>query len=221
MGVWLTPKAPGKLQPFSLTEYERVVQLDSDMLVRQNMDELMDLPLDIGGDRVFAAAHACVCNPRGLAHYPADWVPENCGYTRQHADPAEAAKTGSPATFGLGILNGGLQVVVPSAELFDRIARTMRAPDKTTNYAFADQSLLSDTFRGQWVPLSYKYNALKTLRWCHAPIWKDDDVKNVHYILAPKPWETRESDDPTHEWWWQANDERQRQEKEAGTADGW
>jgi alpha-N-acetylglucosamine transferase len=67
-----------KLTSFSLTEYDRVVQLDSDMLVLQNMDELMDIPLDAPskngtGDRVFAASHACLCNPLNKPHYPRDW----------------------------------------------------------------------------------------------------------------------------------------------------
>ncbi|CZR53081.1 related to galactinol synthase [Phialocephala subalpina] len=69
-----------KLAPFSLVEYERVVQLDSDMLVRRNMDELMEMELDgpeLAGEgkRVFAAGHACVCNPLKKKHYPADSDP--------------------------------------------------------------------------------------------------------------------------------------------------
>jgi len=67
-----------KLTPFSLVEYDRVVQLDSDMLVLRNMDELMDLELDPPsmagkGNRVFAASHACVCNPLRKPHYPKEW----------------------------------------------------------------------------------------------------------------------------------------------------
>jgi alpha-N-acetylglucosamine transferase len=67
-----------KLTPFSLTEYERVVQLDSDMMVLKNMDELMEMELDapeLGGtgNKVFAASHACVCNPLKKAHYPKEW----------------------------------------------------------------------------------------------------------------------------------------------------
>lgn len=67
-----------KLVPFSMTQYERIVQLDSDMLVLRNMDELMDLVLDPPsmegtGDRVFAASHACVCNALKKPHYPKDW----------------------------------------------------------------------------------------------------------------------------------------------------
>ena len=66
------------MTPFSLEEYDRVVQLDSDMLVMKNMDELMDIELDSAdsdgkGNRVFAASHACVCNPLKKPHYPKDW----------------------------------------------------------------------------------------------------------------------------------------------------
>lgn len=49
---------------------QRVVMMDSDMIVMRNMDELMEL--DLPSDRI-SAAHACACNPRKLAHYPADW----------------------------------------------------------------------------------------------------------------------------------------------------
>ncbi|KAA8564920.1 hypothetical protein EYC84_010690 [Monilinia fructicola] len=102
-----TPTTPdsndcwSKLAPFSLVEYERVVQLDSDMLVLQNMDELMELELDSPetagtGARVFAAGHACVCNPLKKKHYPADWIPQNCAFTSQHGTPDEAQTTGPP-----------------------------------------------------------------------------------------------------------------------------
>lgn len=212
----------GKLQPFSLIEFERVTQLDSDMVVLQNMDELMDIPLDITGDRVFAASGACVCNPMKKENYPADWIPSNCGFTFQHANPAAAATEGVPPDFGLGILNGGLQVVQPSMDLFNEIIATMSNPEATNTYEFADQSLLSDTFRGRWVSLPYRYNALKTMRWCHKEIWRDEDVKNVHYILSPKPWDSRESDDETHKWWWDMNDQRLAKEKVTGIeVDGW
>jgi alpha-N-acetylglucosamine transferase len=68
-----------KLVVFSLVEYERIVLLDGDMLVRRNMDELMDVPLssEEGGDKakekVFAASHACACNPLKKPHYPETW----------------------------------------------------------------------------------------------------------------------------------------------------
>ncbi|ETW00574.1 hypothetical protein H310_07155 [Aphanomyces invadans] len=41
--------------------------------------------------------------------------------------------------------------------------------------------------------VSYKYNALKTLRTAHPQTWDIEEVKNIHYILT-KPW----SIDPSH-----------------------
>ncbi|GAB7340420.1 hypothetical protein MBLNU457_6854t1 [Dothideomycetes sp. NU457] len=219
-----------KLTPFSLVEYDRVIQLDSDMLVLRNMDELMDLALDgpeeAGkGTRVFAASHACVCNPLQKPHYPKDWVPVNCAFTTQHDRPEEAQTVGAPPTAGLAMPNGGLQVVVPSGEVYAQILGVLTS-GKTDTMEFADQSLLSDLFPGRWVALPYVYNALKTLRWkgVHDAIWRDDEVKNVHILLAPKPWDEKGEDkgknDETHKWWWKYNDERTAEEKEAGIEDG-
>ena len=59
-----------KLADAHATATQRIVLLDSDMIVMRNMDELMDLALP--SDWI-AAAHACACNPRKLAHYPPDW----------------------------------------------------------------------------------------------------------------------------------------------------
>ena len=221
-----------KLTPFSLVEYERVVQLDSDMLCLKNMDELMDIPLDGAeeagkGERVFAASHACVCNPLKKPHYPKDWVPENCAFTSQHGEPEKAQREGASPTAGLAMPNGGLQVVIPSAEVYNRITEALSS-DATDNYEFSDQSLLSDLFPGRWVAIPYVYNALKTLRWkgVHDAIWRDDQVKNVHYILSPKPWNESEEDkksekrDGSNQWWWDVNEKRTKAEKKKGIEDG-
>jgi len=205
-----------------------VVQLDSDMLALRNMDELMELELDGPevegkGKRVFAAGHACVCNPLKKPHYPKDWTPENCAFTSQHKTPEVAQTTGADPSVGpLGFMNGGLQVVNPSKAVYNLILEYMES--NAVNMDFADQSLLSDLFRGRWVPLPYIYNALKTLRWegVHKEIWRDDQVKNVHYILAPKPWDEMDKEgkfigkDETHVWWVEANQERLALEKEKG-----
>lgn len=218
-----------KLTPFSLTEYERVVQLDSDMLVLKNMDELMELELDaaeVGGEgnRVYAASHACACNPLNKPHYPRHWVPENCGFTSQHGVPDDAQTHGPSPTAGIGCPNGGLVVCNPSQGVYDKILDTMKNGDLTSSYDFADQSLLGERFYGRWVGLPYIYNALKTLRWkgVHDAIWRDDQVKNIHYILSPKPWDEKveEIQDETHLWWHKVNDERLAHEKANGTDDG-
>lgn len=207
------------------------------MLVLQNMDELMTMPLDdpaaaaAGGPastRVFAAGHACVCNPLGKPHYPRDWVPGNCAFTAQHADPEaaqECARGGAAGPGPLGIMNGGLQVVNPSAALFRQIVDYMDG--HAAGLEFADQSLLSELYRGRWVALPYVYNALKTMRWegVHRPIWRDDRVKNVHYILTPNPWDELDAEgnstsgDETHRWWAEVNKERKASERKSGLED--
>ena len=114
----------------------------------------------------------------------------------------------------------------PSTVVYNQILAHMEAD--AANMDFADQSLLSDLYKGRWVPLPYIYNALKTMRWdgVHKPIWRDDKVKNIHYILAPKPWDEMDGEgkfigtDPSHEWWVDANNERLILEKEKLTHDG-
>jgi alpha-N-acetylglucosamine transferase len=148
-------------------------------------------------------------------------VKENCAFTTQHSTPDIAQTTGpDPAAGPLGFMNGGLQVVNPSTAVYNQILAHMEAD--AVNMDFADQSLLSDLYKGCWVPLPYIYNALKTLRWedVHKPIWRDDKIKNIHYILAPKPWDEMDADgkfigtDPSHQWWVDSNNERLALEKE-------
>lgn len=203
-----------KLQPFSLLQFDRVVQLDSDMVVVQNMDELMVIPLD-KHNAVFAASHACVCNPFNKPSYPADWVPENCAYTHYHEYKYDHDWQGPPCNAGLSMCNGGLQVVEPNADNFQKILAALNS-DATSKYEFSDQSLLSDVFADKWVPLSYKYNALKTLKLVHESVWNEEEVKNIHYIINPKPWDDCSNFEDTTQTFkvWQAiNNERLEAEK--------
>jgi alpha-N-acetylglucosamine transferase len=59
-----------KLAIYGLEGFDRIVFLDADMLVRKNMDELMDVPIP---KDTHAACHACVCNPRKNPHFPTSW----------------------------------------------------------------------------------------------------------------------------------------------------
>lgn len=151
-------------------------------------------------------------------------IPANCAFTSQHSSPDQAQMFGAPSTAGLAMPNGGLQVVNPSLDVYNIILAKMQS-GSTASYEFADQSLLADTFPGRWYALPYKYNALKTLRWqgVHHPIWRDEEVKNIHYILSPKPWDPeddRDDADETHKWWRKHNADRLRHEKVDRIEDG-
>ncbi|KAK3296762.1 glycosyltransferase family 8 protein [Chaetomium fimeti] len=184
-----------KLAVFSLTGYSRIVMLDADMLVRRNMDELFDVPLD-EENRLFAATHACLCNPHHLPHYPPTWTPANCAYTTQHPSPTTAQHTPPPPSTNLSLLNGGLLTLRPSPTTFTTITTFLRdhATECTpAQLPFAEQSLLSILFRGRWAALPYVYNALAPMRRRQgghgAALWRDGEVRAVHFILVPKPWE--------------------------------
>lgn len=165
-----------KLRAMELFEYDRVVLIDSDMLVMQNMDELMDLTLAPG---TIAAGMACTCNPNGIPTYPSDWVPDNCGFQLPH--PPRPEELERPTHH---LLNSGLVVMEPSAEQAKALHTYVHMhPERVSAYRFPDQDLLADVYRGKYTPLPWYYNALKTIRRCHENIWDDGQVRNIHYIL--------------------------------------
>jgi len=193
-----------KLRGFGLVEFERVILLDCDMIVLRNMDELFDLVLPDGW---IAATHACACNPMGFAHYPTDWIPENCAFTPLEHPTALTHPTeiqpDSPRAYGL--LNSGAVVLDPSNEAMSGLAEFLSTSPLVPTFRFVDQDLLAAFYKGRWKPLPWCYNALKTLRKIHKPLWRDEEVRCLHYILAVKPWQTKtveEWEKEMYGWWW-------------------
>ncbi len=186
-----------KLAAWRLTEFERVVFLDADMLVTQNMDELFSLELAPG---TIAACHACRCNPNRIASYPASWTPENCFYT--HGDLLE--HTTEPDAVD-HYLNGGFLVLTPDETVYAALVQRMAAVEDLERYPFAEQDLLNEHYHQNWQPLPYVYNALKTLAFQHPTLWDPSEVKNIHYIID-KPWQKElDPDDryyPVNKLWW-------------------
>lgn len=169
-----------KLAVWRLTEFERLVVLDADMLVTQDMDELFDLALD---DDEIAACHACRCNPNRIASYPASWTPAGCAYTAIAASGDGAQEVADP------YFNGGTLVLRPDERVFDDLLAELADVEDLTRYVFAEQDFLNAHFRGRWVALPYVYNALKTLPFQHPALWDEAAVKNIHFIID-KPWES-------------------------------
>ncbi|EJD03848.1 nucleotide-diphospho-sugar transferase [Fomitiporia mediterranea MF3/22] len=229
----LTPKVEGsailderfsdtwcKLAAFNLVDYERVVLLDSDMIVRKSMDELIEMPLNDGW---IAAVHVCACNPRRIDYYPADWIPENCAFSSIPYPPE--IKEGCPRPYTL--LNSGTVVLTPSTQTFREIEHHLATSPSVEKYRFPDQDLLAEFFYGKWKPLPYTFNALKTLRVIHEKLWRDEDIRCVHYILGDKPWKKRPNREegkqgPHYEvnsWWWDAYFRLQREIERVRTED--
>ncbi|KAJ7181785.1 nucleotide-diphospho-sugar transferase [Mycena crocata] len=207
-----------KLRAFELEEFDRVVLLDSDMLVKGNIDDLMEVSLPPGG---IAATHVCACNPRKFPHYPDDWIPENCAFS------AVSTPTGHPPTpvaqpRPYSQLNSGTVVLEPSRELAKNLYHFLATDERVPTFSFPDQDLLTVFFEGKWTALPWYYNALKTLRTIHASMWDDDVARCVHYILADKPWHGRESKEyqVVNNWWW-AQYDKVYEKLRAEDVEGW
>lgn len=209
-----------KLRAFELCEYARVALVDSDMLVRRNMDELLAAPVfPTGEGEWIAASWACTCNPNRIATYPDNWIPENCGFTGQTLpqakDPQSVVQPTKETPRPGKLINSGLVLLTPSKATMEEMIDAINTDPRVQEYRFPDQDFLADFFDTQnrhikYLP--YKYNALKKLPLVHANIWRDEDAVNVHYILD-KPWNLgrpgseRNPKDPdahVHNWWWHA-----------------
>ncbi|KIW51840.1 hypothetical protein PV05_10525 [Exophiala xenobiotica] len=212
-----------KLRAFEVYKlgYTRAVFLDADMAVFQNPDELFESYLP--GRDWLGANHACVCNLDHDSWAPPEWHKGNCAYTPlTHPDDVATPMTpDSRPTYHL--LNSGMLLFYPSEDLWTRMLHYFNTTDRLKTYQFPDQDFLADFYGDKWYPLSWKYNALKTMRYWHPRIWSDDNLVVLHYIVD-KPWERQVSpkgvaghlgrDGETHRWWWNIyhNWRRQREE---------
>ncbi|KAI9312966.1 nucleotide-diphospho-sugar transferase [Dichotomocladium elegans] len=182
-----------KLAAWNLPDFDRVILIDADMLPIQDMDELMTIQLK--DEHHIAACHACVCNPLNIESYPTDWTPLKCAYTESNRTLKKN-----------GYFNSGLIVLTPSSAKFEEIITCLYAVEDLSIYRFPDQDFLNEIFANKWTPLPYIYNALKTLPIAHPDMWCLSDVKNIHFILSDKPWDSEANDEryrPLFERWWE------------------
>lgn len=200
-----------KLRAFQVYQqgYTQAVFLDADTAIFKFPDTMFDIRLP--GRDWLGANHACVCNLDHDEWAPPEWHKGNCAYTPLQ-DPGEVASFlsgGCRPTYRL--LNGGMLLFHPTQELWARMLEIFNTSDKVKTYQFPDQDFLADFFKDKWLPLSWKYNALKTMRYWHPRIWSDKELVVLHYIVD-KPWERLVSnrgvaghlgrDGVTHQWWW-------------------
>tara|TARA_R110002003_G_scaffold48_19_gene4124 strand:- start:24230 stop:25246 length:1017 start_codon:yes stop_codon:yes gene_type:complete len=213
-----------KLRVFDLhsmpQRWERLCWLDADMMVFSDPSPLIfnernDDYLSGGDGMRLMAVHTCVCNLDHDAWAPPSWVPANCAMAKL-ANPEQLAKVeAEPET--LSNFNSGTFVYRPTPALAHFVRRAF---DELGNASlrrmkFPDQDFLNHAFDGRWAPLSWRTNALKTWRYWHANLWKDELVAVLHYIVD-KPWAARVAPDgaagylgkdgATHRWWWDEYD---------------
>ncbi|KAI1384964.1 nucleotide-diphospho-sugar transferase [Hypoxylon trugodes] len=197
-----------KLRVFELFEFDAVCYLDADMAGFHNMDSIFDklgqLPTDWLG-----ANQSCVCNRDHDPWAPEDWHPANCAYTPL-SSPTQPTDI-SPRTHHL--INGGMFLFRPSEIMWKSMMKLFNSSPLLSNFKFPDQDFLALFFAGRWKALGWQYNALKTMKYWHPNIWRDEEVICLHYVVD-KPWAARIAADGTagykgrdgltHSWWYNA-----------------
>lgn len=187
--------------------------LDADILILRNLDDIFTVPRP--DSNWIAAHHVYVCNIDKDPWAPAEWNVDNCPSTPlTHPTGLScplptAAAEGARSTYQL--LNSGVFVCSPNREMWNRIEQFIKNDPRVKSFRFPDQNFLDVFFRDHWVPIGWQYNAIKTSRYWHPALWRDEEVRALHYIVD-KPWTKRIGadgvagylgrDGVTHSWWW-------------------
>ncbi|KAK4781667.1 hypothetical protein SAY86_015769 [Trapa natans] len=164
-----------KLRIWEFVEYSKMIYLDGDIQVYDNIDHLFDLP-----DGHLYAVMDCFCE-KTWSHTPQHKV----GYCQQCPDRVrwpEAELGPRPPPY----FNAGMFVFEPSRPTYHDLLSTLKATPPTP---FAEQDFLNVYFRDTYRPIPLAYNLVLAMLWRHPENVELEVVKVVHYCAAgAKPW---------------------------------
>ncbi|KAM5563997.1 galactinol synthase 2-like [Rosa sericea] len=191
-----------KLRIFNFVEYSKMIYLDGDIQVFDNIDHLFHLP-----DGYFYAVMDCFCE-KTWSHTPQSKI----GYCQQCPEKVQwPAELGSPPA---PYFNAGMFVYEPKLSTYNNLLTFLKNTPPTP---FAEQDLLNFFFRDVYKPIPSEYNFILAMLWRHPENVKIDALKVVHYCAAgSKPWRyTGEEENMEREdikmlvkKWWDIYDDR-------------
>ncbi|ERN02402.1 galactinol synthase 1 [Amborella trichopoda] len=166
-----------KLRIFDFEEYSKMVYLDADIQVFDNIDHLFDTP-----DGYFYAVMDCFCE-KTWSHTKQYSI----GYCQQCPDkvkwPIDDQRFGNPPPL---YFNAGMFVYEPSKLTYDSLLETLQITPPTP---FAEQDFLNMFFQHTYKPIPLIYNLVLAMLWRHPENVELENVKVVHYCAAgSKPW---------------------------------
>ncbi|XP_042518752.1 galactinol synthase 1-like [Macadamia integrifolia] len=163
-----------KLRIWEFVEYSKMVYLDADIQVYENIDHLFDLQ-----NGYFYAVMDCFCE-KTWSHT----TQYKIGYCQQCPDKVEwPVEMGSPPPL---YFNAGMFVYEPSLSTSEDLLKTLQVTSPT---AFAEQDYLNMFFKDIYKPIPPVYNLVLAMLWRHPENVELDKVKVVHYCAAgSKPW---------------------------------
>ncbi|KAJ0538154.1 putative inositol 3-alpha-galactosyltransferase [Helianthus annuus] len=194
-----------KLRMWEFVEYSKMVYLDGDTMVFENIDHLFDLP-----DGFFYAVMDCFCEK--------SWSHTNqykVGYCQQSPKkvqwPEKELGPKPPPYF-----NAGVCVFEPNLSTYNLLLEKLKVAPTTR---FAEQDFLNMFFRDVYKPIPNIYNLTLLMLWRHPDNVELEKIKVVHYTCAgeAKPWrvtgneENMDREDVkmfVDKWWETYNDDK-------------
>ncbi|KAK2636505.1 hypothetical protein Ddye_031297 [Dipteronia dyeriana] len=163
-----------KLRIWNFEEYSKMIYLDADIQVFDNIDHLFDME-----DGYFYAVMDCFCE-KTWCNSPQFSI----GYCQQCPDRVKwPADMGSPPAL---YFNAGMFVFEPNRLIYEDLLRTVQITPPTL---FAEQDYLNLYFRKMYKPIPLVYNLVVAMLWQHPDNVELEKVKVVHYCAAgSKPW---------------------------------
>ncbi|KAG8472646.1 hypothetical protein CXB51_034538 [Gossypium anomalum] len=163
-----------KLRIWEFVEYSKMIYLDGDIQVFDNIDNLFDME-----DGYFYAVMDCFCE-KTWSHTPQYKI----DYCQQCPD-----KVQWPSQLGPKpplYFNAGMFVYEPSLSTYEDLLTTLKVTPPTP---FAEQDYLNMYFRDIYRPIPPTYNLVMAMLWRHPENIELDKAKVVHYCAAgSKPW---------------------------------
>lgn len=169
------------LEAFGLSDFERVLYVDADVLCTAGARELLDLEPGLW---------ACPdqTHLRGQVRDAVSFLPRDRDTPSSHAVLPSTFNTGlmmiSPSALGDGVVEGLAHGIDPEAWSKVRSGHT-------------DQFVLNHAFEGRWRALPSGYNHFVTPADGDYPVPREalDEAVFVHYLGRPKPWGGRAGPD--------------------------
>ncbi|XP_021734496.1 galactinol synthase 2-like [Chenopodium quinoa] len=164
-----------KLRIWEFVEFSKMIYLDGDIQVFDNIDHLFDLP-----DGNFYAVMDCFCE-KTWSHTPQYKI----GYCQQCPNKVQWAedKLGpKPALY----FNAGMFVFEPKMSIYHDLLDKLKVTEPTP---FAEQDFLNMYFKDVYQPIPPIYNLVLAMLWRHPENIELKEAKVVHYCAAgSKPW---------------------------------
>lgn len=153
----------GKFIIFKLTEYDKIIYLDTDLLIKENIDNLFTY--DTIDNKIY--------------------MTYDVGQTNIEIN----GETYKDLIFRKNEYNSGVIVFKPSINIYNKCYKNLNIFENNKNELFTDQTILNLLNTNNEINVKYlhfKYNYIAVL----SNIKIIEDLPTiVHFILRPKPWE--------------------------------